>query len=769
MTHAKAIPSFLALTCFGLAAAPALAQDGAQEADQKRLGGGTVTATAIDEPGIKADKVASPKFTQKLQDTPQTIQVITKDLFNQQGATTLSEALRNSPGVGTFSVGENGNTRTGDAIYMRGFDTSTNIYVDGIRDLGSISRDIFNTDQVEVIKGPAGTDYGRGNPSGSINMSSKQANTTNALSALASIGSADQKRISVDINQAIDAIPNTAFRLNAMWQDSGVPGRDHVRNKRFGIAPSIGFGLDTQTRAWLNLLYVKQDNVPDTGVSIVGVPGWTAKGTGAKYTALVNNPVSIHNFYGTRADHDDVEAYMATARFEHDFSDSITLTNIARWGTTRQKYLTTSFMQPTATDVNDLSTYTVARNSNRQDSKNEILTDQLNLRADFSTGSIEHNLSVGVEFTREKQTNYNNIVSFGGSATARPVANLLNPNWNDQDTVNVYRNQSAPVLNRGQTDTQSFYVFDTAKFFDGKVLVTGGIRVDHYKTKYEAVAACTVAGSSAVAACGPNPVGTFLPSVDLSDSGTLFNWKLGVVYKPIEDVSLYANYAISQQPPGGSAFTLTSAAGVNSTTFKPQVAKTIEAGVKWSALAGKLAVDAAVFQTTNTNEVFTDPLDATDLQAGKRRVRGFEITAVGNITDAWAISAGYTHLDAKIAVGTPNTSTGSSGLIYTPGDSASLWTTYNLPFGLELGGGLRYNAGLLKQSDGGDANGTPPTTKGYVVVDATAGYALTDNIKLRVNVTNLFDKRYIAAINKSGYRYTPGAPRAVLFTADFRF
>ncbi|HAU82103.1 MAG TPA: TonB-dependent siderophore receptor, partial [Stenotrophomonas sp.] len=138
--------------------------------------------------GFKADKVASPKFTQSLQDTPQTIQVITSDLFNQQGATTLTDALRNSPGVGTFYVGENGNTNTGDSIFMRGFDTSSSIFVDGVRDLGSISRDVFNTEQVEVAKGPAGTDNGRSAPTGAINMVSKQANLHNAVSGTVSAG-----------------------------------------------------------------------------------------------------------------------------------------------------------------------------------------------------------------------------------------------------------------------------------------------------------------------------------------------------------------------------------------------------------------------------------------------------------------------------------------------------------------------------------------------------------------------------------------------------
>ena len=120
--------------------------------------------------------------------TPQTITVIKRELIEQQGAQTLTEAMRNAPGVGAFFLGENGSTNTGDAIYMRGFDTSSSIFVDGVRDMGSISRDLFNIEQIDVLKGNAGTDSGRSAPTGSINLSSKQANMENATSVNLSVG-----------------------------------------------------------------------------------------------------------------------------------------------------------------------------------------------------------------------------------------------------------------------------------------------------------------------------------------------------------------------------------------------------------------------------------------------------------------------------------------------------------------------------------------------------------------------------------------------------
>ncbi|MGB3320116.1 catecholate siderophore receptor Fiu [Sphingopyxis granuli] len=758
---AAAAPAYLALGCFGLAVSPAAAQDSGSEAKAPRLGGVTVTDTAIDDEGYKVDRPSSPKFTQPLRDTPQTIQVIDKQLFNEQGATTLTEVLRNSPGVGTFYAGENGNTTSGDAIRMRGFDTSNSIFVDGIRDLGSISRDIFNTEAVEVQKGPAGTDNGRTAPTGAINMVSKRASLESALSGTLSVGVDGQKRVTADVNQTLGDLSNSALRLNVLWQDSDVPGRDHVENQRLGLAASLGFGLETATRAYLNLLYVDQDNIPDGYVPTIALPGWQPQ---SGQEALAGHPVDSRNFYGTRKDHDDVRAQMATFIVEHDFSDNVRLSNVARWGETRQDYLLTAFMSTNANIVgdpanpNDLSAYTMTRgNPTIRDARNRILTDQLNLRADFATGAIEHNLSVGAEITSEKQITYGH-----SSSGTLPVANLYDPDWNDTSNYTHSRNGTA---SRGKTNTLAFYAFDTAKFFDGLLLVTGGIRLDHYKTTYVSTAVCNNGTGRGAVPCGTAPVGSIVTTADLTAKDTLFNWKLGAVLKPSEPVSLYVNYALSQQPPGGDNFTLATGNSANNPDFAPQKAKTIEAGVKLDALDGALAFNAAVFQTKVLNEV--NAADPSDIQSGSKRVRGFELSVVGNITDDWSISAGYGHQKTKVTNGGAVAVDGSTGLTYAPDDSFSSWTSYRAPFGLEIAGGVRYTSGMRRGTDG--AAGTPPRTQGYTVVDALLGYAVNDNVTLRVNAYNLFDKHYVAAINKSGYRYTPGQPQTFLFSADFRF
>ena len=173
----------------------------------------------------------------------------------------------------TFLLGENGNTATGDSIFMRGFDTQGSIFIDGIRDLGTVTRDTFNTEQVEIAKGPAGPDYGRGAASGYVNMASKVPTAESFTGGTASYGTASNARITGDINHRFEG-SGTALRLNVMGQDGEVDGRDFIERKGWAVAPSIAFGLEGETRSYFYLLHTEQDNVPDGGVTTLGVDGF---------------------------------------------------------------------------------------------------------------------------------------------------------------------------------------------------------------------------------------------------------------------------------------------------------------------------------------------------------------------------------------------------------------------------------------------------------------------------------------------------------------
>ena len=765
---AATLATSLALALPAMAATPSTdsaAPDDTQTTSAKTLPGVQVEGTTN---AYKVDQLSSAKFTEPLLDTPQTISVISKELFLQQGATTLTEALRNSPGVGTFFVGENGSTNTGDAIYMRGFDTSSSIFVDGVRDLGSISRDVFNIEQVEVTKGPDGTEYGRTAPTGAINMVSKQPALHNGVTASVSYGSGQHKRATADWNQVIG--DNAAFRLNVMGQNSGVAGRDHVKNDRWGVAPTLAFGLNTPTRVYLDFLHVKQTNVPDGGVPTIGLPGYNNPDPSRPFLGDARK-VDPHNFYGTDADFDHVTADMFTAIVEHDFSDDTTLHNTLRWGRTHQDYLLTSFMTSAANlatpDPADPSTWTVARSlPNYKDQTNRIITDQLNLTSRIVTGGVTQDISAGLELTQEK-------LSAGGLGTldnsSAAPASLYHPDWHAPGLI--YGDTGA--YSNGKTNTAAAYLFDTFKF-GPRWQVNAGARLDHYTTDFDSVVVC---GGRRGPDCGNLPAGSPIPGVHARKSGNLPNYKLGVMYKPAENGSIYANFAVSEEPPGGDNLSLSASSNsLDNPDLDPEKARTVELGTKWNLFDDQLLLTGALYRTTVTNELVPDPVDTSEYdQIGKKRVQGVELTAVGKITENWSVSAGFTTMNTSVTSGAASSGSSSSAsandgsnvLAYTPKKAFTSWTTYRLPFGLTIGGGARYSGEMKRGTDG--AVGTPAFTRAYWVFDAMASYPVNKHFDLQLNLYNLFNKKYVAAINKSGYRYTPATPRSGMLTANIRF
>lgn len=746
----------LALGAFGTPALAAASADDAQTLDHVKVYG--ARAKRYD------GESSSAKFTQSLLDTTQTVNVIGSDLFTEQGAASLTDALRNSPGVGTFYAGENGNTSTGDAIYLRGFDTSGNIFVDGIRDLGSISRDVFNIEQIEVAKGPAGTDTGRSTPTGAINLVTKSAHLRDDGRASLSLGSAQQRRGVGDVNMQLGA--GTALRVNLLAQDSHVPGRDRVENGRWGVATSLGFGLDGATRTHLDLFHVRQDNVPDGWVPTVGLPGYSSPDPARPWLSDAA-PVEPSNFYGTTSDFDRVDADMATLRVEHVTDRGTQLRNITRWGRTSQQYLLTSFLldrtRISTPDPARPETWTIARSHPTfKDQRNSILTNQTSVVARFGEGRVAQDVSLGVELTRETLDQRGVAVLNG---TSWPAANLYHP---DADVAGLVWGRNG-ADSTGRVDTVSAYAFDTLAF-GPRWQLNGGIRADRYSSAYRNARACvaTAPANRNAPVCGTAPLGTVLPHLDERDSGTLLNWKVGALFKPTAASSLYANYAVSQQPPGGATLELSTAPNsANNPGYAPQKARTAEIGAKWNASGDRLMLTGALYDTRIDNEVVQDASTGNYFQNGRKRVRGVEMSAVGQIGKRWWVSSGFTTLDARVDAGPNVASDGSRQLAYTPERAFTAWTTYRFDNGLTLGGGARYSGEMKRGTDG--AIGTPAYTEAYWVFDAIASYAVNESFEVRLNLYNLADREYVAAINKSGYRYTPGQPRSALLTFDVKF
>ncbi|RZG74862.1 catecholate siderophore receptor Fiu [Acinetobacter wuhouensis] len=722
----------------------------AAQTDVSQLPTIDVKAEKTEENPYKVDKVSSAKYTQPLVDTPQTVSIISKAIIQEQGATSLVEALRNTPGI-TLQLGENGNTSAGDTFQMRGFSTQTSTYLDGVRDLGAISRDVFNLEQIEVVKGPSGSEAGRGSASGYINLVSKLPSLTNSRSVSARYNTAENGRLSADLNQAING--STAVRLNVMGQDGGVEGRDVVESNSYAIAPSIAFGLDTDTRFYLYSQHVRQRNIPDGGIPAVGHKGfWNAD------SILATAPkVDFENFYGSKNDYEDIDSNLVSAKIESDLANNLKFTNLTRLGKTQMDRVLTGTGALNRNNSTDPSKWTIALSRQGVDQTNKILANQSTLNWNVKTGSIEHNVVAGLELLKEQQYSRTMSPQIPGQANPVVLANLYNPDHN-KIMPNPTHNGG---YSDGETNTAAAYLFDTLKFLDGRLQLNGGVRFDYYDTDFDSLSISTDSKTLAV-----TEKATVLGAHD-----TLVSWKLGALFKPTEKSSVYAAYAKSLTPPGSANFSL-SATGSNSSAAKPQETHNYEVGTKWDLLNDKLAVNAAAYYTVNENQFTQDAITLESVQEGKTIVKGVELSAVGKLTDAWNISAGIAHMkteqEDQISVNaTTGVVTKTDNVRWSPEWTASLWSTYKYK-GFNIGLGARYVDDQKRVITDSTAPAAMPSIPGYVVFDALAGYSFK-NASVNLNVYNLADKEYLNTLNNGGSRVSIGQPRSAALSVNYKF
>lgn len=683
----------------------------------------------------KPEAPASPKYAEPLRDIPQTITVIPKSVMDAQGATTLSEVMRNVPGV-TMLAGEGGgaSSTAGDSFYMRGFDATSSIFVDGVRNQGLITRDTFNLEQVEVFKGPTGSDVGRGTASGYVNLSTKSPTLAPLYSGTAGYNSGDTKRLTGDFNQPLPFggsnswFNGTAFRLNGVWQDGGVAGRDHVERETEAIAPSLALGLGTPTRIIVSSEHTWQNNLPDYGLPAA---------------ALTNSIVKRDNFYGILGyDKEEVTQNNYLARIEHDLTANITLRNQTSYSETERFAIITSITGGIS------PTNTVNRSRQINDRENKIFSNQSSVNANFSTGPLEHKLVGGVEYSWEEETR----PSWTGQGSASP-ADATNPN--PHDPVTGYDPHKTGAYTKGSTASVAFYAFDTMEIGKHWIL-NGGFRWEHFDLDYKSVATNGVPVS-----------GTPLHADD-----NLLSWKAGIVFKPIENGSIYASISTTLTPPGaGNQNLSTNVTGnnlLNNPATKPQESENYELGTKWDFFKNRLSVNTAFFYTINRNEATRDSVTDEIIYDRERIVYGIEAGVAGKITKNWQVFGNMSWLHSEFSDPSSTSGTDGATLQWTPEWSASLWTTYRFPFGLTIGGGARYMS-VVQRSTTTTPNGSTPEMPDYWVLDAMAQYEFNQHFSLRLNVFNLTDEFYSASLNNNGQRFNPGPPLSAMLTATIKF
>lgn len=728
-----------------------------------------VATAPVDEQSTEVDRVQidarktnlSPKQTAPLRDTPKSITVISQDLIETTGSTSLVDALRTVPGI-TFGAGEGGNP-VGDRPFLRGYDAQSSTFVDGLRDVGAQSREVFNIESVEVIKGASGSYAGRGGAGGGIYINNKAPTRTDSIAGQVALGTADYKRATLDVNHVI--ADGVAVRLNLMAHDAGVAGRGPVKQSRWGVAPSIAFGLGTSNRATVSFYHMQSDDLPDSGIPYnnANVPVRT-DGRAQVLQKGDGQPLDVprNTYYGQKdRDFRKERVDMATVRLEHDFGHDLHLRNTTRYAESAQDYLWT---QPDDSKGNYYYGL-IWRRPNSRVTEVSYLINQTDFYGKFQTGSVTHNFATGLEFSREEGENDSYNVTYPGgvlaasynTCTAAAIAafactSVTNPNPNDAFTGTITRVNNP---NNSRTTTKSVYAFDTIEF-NPHWQVNLGVRYDNYDSRYVSARATTGA--------------TIGLRSTFNRKDDLFNYQAAVVYKPSTASAIYVSYATASTPAGNSlnqgsdGNALTTDANAN---LSPEKNHTLEAGAKWDVFGGKLSLTGAVFEVKTSNAKITQT-DGTVAMAGEKRVRGFEVGASGSITDKWDVFGGFTYLDAILVKnggsGAAAGLTDGQPFPNTPKNSFAVQTTYQVLPRLTIGAGANYMAKVM----GSTNPATPKWVPSYWRFDANATYVINDHLTARLNLQNLTDEVYYSQAYPTHYAtIAPGRSAVLSLNAKF--
>ncbi|CAM2871700.1 TonB-dependent receptor [Acinetobacter celticus] len=718
---------------------------------------------ATEQQSLKVDKSANSKYVAPLLDTPKSVSVISKQLIEDTQVTTLSDALRTVPGI-TLGAGEGGNPN-GDRPFIRGYSSESSMYVDGVRSASSQNREMFAVEQVEVTKGSASALGGAGSVGGSINMISKVAKNGDFLEGSVGAGTDNYQRITLDGNK--DFGNGIAARVAVMGHKNEKAGQaDGAEYARVGIAPSITFGLDTPTRATLSYYYLKSDDTPDSGV-----PYWNSSNNTA-----TGKPLDVKQgvYYGWKdRDFQKQENQIGTIKLEHDLTDNLTISNTAVYSNSKNDYLWT---QPDDSKLN-IANGSVARRANSRITDTNTFTDQLALTGKFNTGSIKHSFNVGAEYSDQESDKGNyTIYDLNGSTTTLPNGKLndiangslnisgpggcsgligaasnywctdaYNPNSRDPWLGRISANKAITTTT---AQTTSVYLLDSIEFTP-QWLLDLGVRWDKFETELK----------------------TNTTGAKIENDTDFFSYQAGLTFKPAENGSIYASFATSANPVGVDAGdgSETAVTAVNK-DLDPEESRTFEIGTKWDLFNEKLNLTAAIFRTEKQNTRIS--LDAnTTTNGGASKVDGFELGLNGNITDKWAVSAGYTYLDSESTKNgvscrgttcTDQTAYNGNVMPNVAKNSATLWTTYQVLPQLNLGVGA-----IAMDKVYGDLANTK-YVPGYVRYDAMARYNVNKNVDLQLNVNNLSDERYFTKAFASHYA-TEAEGRSAVLSVNFKY
>lgn len=712
------------------------------QAAAKAAAGGSIYADP-DAP-FKADNFANSRLPGAPKDNPRTVTAITQEVLETTGTTSVREIARTTPGL-SLGFGEGGNS-FGDNIYIRGFKANNDIYSDGIRTPGTGISETFNTEQVEIAKGPAGTVGGRGTTGGALDIITKSPQDVDFTRTVTTFSDAATLRQTLDINRVIN--DRVQMRFNALLQDGEVAGRNHVKDDRKGAALALGFKATEALTLEADISYTKIDQTPDWGVPYVNNPDLGLKGPVTEYG------IDRKTFYGVPGrDFQTAKETVGTLRATYEFGNGLTLTNTFRAARSENDYVLTAPSRLFDNDSTNPADWRVGLSFKSWNQKTEVLADVLELSGDAEFGGVTHQFVVGLAGSREKITKYgyDNLVS--ESFEPLPgytgcTVNAINPDPIGAGCWGGERPELGTDATITKVKTTSLYLLDTIKL-SPRWTVNGGLRLDFYDIDRSG--------------------GSGDDAYSLSRSDTLFNWNLGTTYAVNDQLNLYAAVATSSNPmgqeieAGGGFYGGLDTNGVN---LKPEKNTSVEAGLKYE-INPHLLLTAALYQTTkdNAREDIGPRGSTVTYDSLKYRIRGLELGVAGNVNDRLSLFGGANFMNSKILESQDSEAVGLS-LANIAHEQFNILATYQVTDQLMLGGRINYQSGMDLGSIAANGNTLPSAW----TVDLLGEYQVADNALIKVGISNVADKIVYDAGYRSGTPFTYVAPgREVSVALDVKF
>ncbi|HEX4507432.1 MAG TPA: TonB-dependent siderophore receptor [Alphaproteobacteria bacterium] len=670
--------------------------------------------------------VVNEKLGGSVQDAPMSINIVSAKTLQEESVTNMQDALKNIPGI-TLNAGEG--TARGDSVNLRGFPAFNDFFFDGIRDAGIYTRDVFDLETLEVLKGPAALLFGRGSTGGVINQVSKAAQLNPIQAGTLQFGTNEQVRGTGDLDMAVG--PSSAFRFNFMAERSGVTDRDNVLNRRWGIAPTFTYGINEPDTISLSWLHQEEDNRPEVGIPFLnGAPAPVPRGTD----------------FGLLSDYFKTSVDILTLHARHEFNDDFSVTNTFRGANYRfnNNRNFPNFGDDIPTPTTPLSKILVGRDAPYSSGIQQNLDDQLDFRGRFETGFVTHDLTVGLELSRETNDldRYNN--PFNSNNDWIPRTPLLNPDPSQTVPYTLLVSRATHTA----AHEEAAYFTDTAHVGQYVDLIAG-VRYDRFDATFTQDN-FKYAGDIVPA-----------PSSNFGRTDNITSPRFGLVVKPTPNQSYYFSYGTSFDP---SAEALSLTAGTSA--IGPVKAQNYEVGAKLDWLDGKLSTTAALFRTEITNAQINDPEHpGVIVLAGNQKVDGVELNATGHLTEDWEILAGFIYLDPR-TVSNPTPGVSGRLLINSARAAANLWTEYYLDDHWEVGTGLNFLG--RRYADLANTASIPS----YWVWNGMVEYKLNESYSLQMNITNITDENYYDNAyytSPSENHITPGAGRTFTFVARANF